>query len=362
MATMTETWAPVAGGRRDAELGLVDRARYLAQQQGLAALLSTYVRIGQRFVAEKTAPPPKEALDLIESRFQELLHRDLANVESGFYPKDLLFQFPLREYARAYPHTVRDVFRVIRRIQRRNFTDLPPDIDLSAYPAYYRRNFHWQTDGWLSERSARIYDVNVEILFGGTADIMRRMAIPPLVSALRGQPRARLLDVACGTGRFLLQANRALPQVKLYGLDLSPYYLRHARKVLRGIADVSLVAENAESMPFQDGFFDAVSSVFLFHELPKQARRNVLREVHRVLKPGGTVVVCDSAQLEESRPIAHYLRFFAALLQGVHRRSTRAFAVRMRVRGELVRSAVPEQGRGGEEARLSSARDFAATW
>jgi ubiquinone/menaquinone biosynthesis C-methylase UbiE len=129
---------------------------------------------------------------------------------------------------------------------------------------------------------------------------MRRMAIPALKRGLVGKPRGKLLDVGTGTGRFLLQVHETMPDLQLYALDMSPYYLKHARRVLRSIPNVNFVAENAERIPFPDNHFDAVSSVFLFHELPKDARRNVMSELYRVVKPGSQVVINDSAQLVDS--------------------------------------------------------------
>ena len=140
---------------------------------------------------------------------------------------------------------------------------------------------------------------------------MRRMAIPPVVDAVRGLDRPRVLDLACGTGRFLLQLHRALPHAQLFGLDMSGPYLRRATELLAG-TDVSLVADNAEAMPLASAAFDAVTSVFLFHELPADARRRVMREAWRVLLPGGRFVVCDSAQLADSPELARVMRGFAA--------------------------------------------------
>jgi ubiquinone/menaquinone biosynthesis C-methylase UbiE len=122
-----------------------------------------------------------------------------------------------------------------------------------------------------------------------------------------------VLDVACGTGRFLLQLHRAAPDVRLYGLDLSPNYIGRARRNLAHVPDATLLVENAEAMPLQDSTFDAVTSVFLFHELPRDARRNVVREVYRVLKPGGRFVICDSAQLSDSPELAIFLDRFEDL-------------------------------------------------
>ena len=59
-------------------------------------------------------------------------------------------------------------------------------------------------------------------------------------------------------------------------------------------------------MPFADGSFDVVTSIFLLHELPRRVRRVVLAEMRRVLKPGGLVVLEDAAQpsdAPELRPV-----------------------------------------------------------
>src|SRR5262249_1535343 len=154
----------------------------------------------------------------------------------------------------------------------RDYQELPGAIDLERYPPYYRRNFHWQTDGYFSRRSAELYDLSTGLLFAGTTDVMRRQVIPPIsrfllaaatgdaptngaiasngggaapsdAAAAASRPRRacehRLLDVGCGTGRTLAQIALAHPRLRLYGVDLSPYYVQAARDILRGVPDVS---------------------------------------------------------------------------------------------------------------------------
>jgi len=142
---------------------------------------------------------------------------------------------------------------------------------------------------------------------------MRRQIIPPITRFVRvsgGAEHIRLLDVACGTGRTLHQLAQTHPTMRLWGVDLSPHYVRAARKRLADVAELTLAVENAERLPFADGAFDVATSVYLFHELPRNARRNVMRELHRVVRPGGLVVIEDSAQLVESAAIATALTEF----------------------------------------------------
>jgi ubiquinone/menaquinone biosynthesis C-methylase UbiE len=292
----------------------IDRARYLTQQLGLS-LQATALQETARAIAR--IPRPRFApavLREIQRRYRGLLDLDLANVEAGLYPRDLLFQIPLAEYARTFPSLVRDAPRTVRRMRRGDYRDLPASIELADYPAYYRRTFHWQTDGYLSDHSAALYDLGVELLFRGTADVMRRQVIPPISRFLAEtcDPRSRLLDVACGTGRTLRQLATAHPALRLYGVDLSPYYVRAARALLRDVGHAALSVDNAEALPFADAAFDVVTSVYLFHELPRAARRRVAAELARVARPGGVVVVEDSAQLADSPELSEVLASFAA--------------------------------------------------
>ena len=169
------------------------------------------------------------------------------------------------------------------------------------------QNFHHQTDGYLSDRSANLYDLQVEILFGGSADAMRRRILAPLKQGLKvfadvPSRQVRVLDVACGTGRTLKFIRSALPQASLFGTDLSPAYLRKANQLLSEIPGElpQLLQANAEELPYMDNYFHAATCVFLFHELPPDVRQRVIEQCFRVTKPGGVFVICDSIQVSDS--------------------------------------------------------------
>ena len=129
--------------------------------------------------------------------------------------------------------------------------------------------------------------------------MMRRQALPPLAEAFAGrdQRKLRLVDIGCGTSRFLDCVKQAWPRLPVIGLDMSEAYVRHARRHLKRWSRTSFMVANGQAIPVPDNSCDAVTSIFLLHELPPQVRRDVIAEAARVLKPGGRLVLIDSLQL-----------------------------------------------------------------
>jgi ubiquinone/menaquinone biosynthesis C-methylase UbiE len=246
--------------------------------------------------------PPKNAAASrarLRAAFRALFDQDRANIEAGLYPPPRdLDPARLSETLLASRDFFADAREVNARRSRRGGVEARALDPAGRYPAYYRQNFHYQTDGWLSRRSARLYDTQVEVLFTGAADAMRRAALAEVAREIRGrdQRQVALLDVACGTGRFLEQTLDAFPRLDATGADLSPAYVEEAAERLAGRPTAKAIEANAESLPFEDGAFDVVVSIFLFHELPPRVRRLVATEMARVVKPGGLVVFADSLQ------------------------------------------------------------------
>lgn len=100
-----------------------------------------------------------------------------------------------------------------------------------------------------------------------------------------------VLDVACGSGIYTRPFARALPDGRVVGLDLSRPMLRHALRRARAehLENVSFVRGDALRLPFPDARFDVVNCCGALHLFPDAAR--ALREVHRVLRPGGRFTV-----------------------------------------------------------------------
>tara|TARA_B100000965_G_scaffold277920_1_gene235724 strand:+ start:1309 stop:2370 length:1062 start_codon:yes stop_codon:yes gene_type:complete len=249
----------------------------------------------------------QDLLKEVRSSMERLERIDWQEAEEGVYPKSQLFEAPWLEWAKKYPLVWMDMPRTWERRKNNKTREIPKNVKEDDYPNYYLQNFHHQTDGYLSKHSAEIYDLQVEILFNGTADSMRRRILAPLKRGLKRfssqeSKKIKVLDIATGTGRTLQQIQSALPEAELFGLDLSGSYLKQASKYLssRNGDLVELTKGNAEKMPYLSNSFQAVTCVFLFHELPRDARQNVLNECFRLLEPGGTLILADSIQIEDS--------------------------------------------------------------
>jgi ubiquinone/menaquinone biosynthesis C-methylase UbiE len=291
---------------------------YDTLQQGKNYLsLAHKTLVGQlrQIVAPSTRPTislPLELLPIIQSKLEKLRAADLADAEAGVYPTSLLFDDPWADYLRYYPMLCLDMPKIWERVDRKEYQQFSAQVDTAGYPSYYVQNFHHQTDGYLSDDSANLYDLQVEILFGGSADPMRRRVLAPLKAGLQQSfanvpaKQQRVLDIACGTGRTLRAIRATLPQASLYGTDLSPAYLRKANELLSQIPGElpQLAQANAEELPYLDNYFHAITCVFLFHELPGVVRQNIIEEAFRTLQPGGTFVICDSIQLSDSPELA----------------------------------------------------------
>jgi ubiquinone/menaquinone biosynthesis C-methylase UbiE len=113
-----------------------------------------------------------------------------------------------------------------------------------------------------------------------------RALVGQIRTLLHPEPGLTLLDLACGSGDLADVA----PPLRYVGTDID---VRRVRLASRG-GSLSVLVSNARSLPLQDGSVDRVLAAGLFHHLSDAEAAAVLREIARVLRPGGLVVVLDA--------------------------------------------------------------------
>ena len=132
---------------------------------------------------------------------------------------------------------------------------------------------------WLYDGISRLAALSV-----GGEGRFRRLAL----AGLTVTPETKVLDLCCGSG----QATQLLVQYSrdVTGLDASPLSLKRARQ---NVPQASYVEAFAERMPLPDEHFDLVHTSAAMHEMEPAQLRQIIKEVYRVLKPGGVFTLVD---------------------------------------------------------------------
>ncbi|MEX2204614.1 MAG: methyltransferase domain-containing protein [Myxococcota bacterium] len=119
-------------------------------------------------------------------------------------------------------------------------------------------------------------------------------ALARLVEQAELAPGQRVLDLGCGTGAGTLKAKRAQAGIEIVGVDPDPKALARAkRKAERAGLSIEFQEGFGDALPCADARFDRVLSSFMFHHLESEQKPAVLRELLRVLRPGGRLHLVD---------------------------------------------------------------------
>ncbi|MER7373485.1 class I SAM-dependent methyltransferase [Streptomyces lanatus] len=128
------------------------------------------------------------------------------------------------------------------------------------------------------------YDKEAERYDASRGGEPRAAAAAEAVLGLLPEGTLHLLDVACGTG---IVTRRLAARLSVTGVDLTPAMARQAAARVPG----AVVLADSRRLPFRDGRFDAVSSVWLLHLAPTaEDVRTIIGECARMLRPGGVYV------------------------------------------------------------------------
>jgi len=317
-----------AGAFSDA-IGMQYWAYHLARMgffatQGVASVaLSSLAGVDTERVVGFSLTTPRKAgvpLTTLVSEAASMFKQDLECVRAGEYrlPWDMSTPGHRQRNPVYMARKAVEYFQEATGVLGRRERGKPEDVwlDSDMYPDYYRQTYHFQTDGWMSSRSASVYETSTETLFLGRQDAMQRMTLVPMragAEEVAREGRAMdVLEVGCGTGRFATFVRDNHPTACVTMLDLSPFYLEEARKNhenwerTRGaeernqgtrVGTARFVQGKAESLPFPHASLDIVTSTYMLHEIPLHARVPFFKEASRVLRPNGRLIVNDSIQL-----------------------------------------------------------------
>jgi ubiquinone/menaquinone biosynthesis C-methylase UbiE len=115
-----------------------------------------------------------------------------------------------------------------------------------------------------------------------------------LVRQAQIRPGHRVLDLGCGTGTLTILAKQTHPDSEVAGLDGDPKVLEIARaKARKAGVEIAFQEGMAFQLPYPDGSFDRVLCSLVLHHLTTENKQRALKEVRRVLRPGGELHVAD---------------------------------------------------------------------
>jgi SAM-dependent methyltransferase len=171
-----------------------------------------------------------------------------------------------------------------------------------TYPSYYLQPFHAYKTGNLSWEAATEVEVAAYAAHariwsdtGSKAgDARLRESFHTILKQQIPNDPQTILDLGCSVGMSTFALQDTYPKATLTGLDLSPYFLAIAQyRTQQTQRSVEWVHSAAEATPFADNSFDLVSTCLMCHELPQHATQSILKEAHRLLKPGGHLAIMD---------------------------------------------------------------------
>jgi SAM-dependent methyltransferase len=127
----------------------------------------------------------------------------------------------------------------------------------------------------------------------------------------------RVLDVGCGAGWALVQLAERFPAISLVGIDVEPYSVELARRLIeeRALSDRCQARLQSVDRLGEDGAYDVATSFLVVHEIPPDLKAAAFAAVARALKPGGHFLIFDEVYPETDEMLRAMPTRFAALAQ-----------------------------------------------
>jgi ubiquinone/menaquinone biosynthesis C-methylase UbiE len=165
-----------------------------------------------------------------------------------------------------------DLLSSIHQSTKRDYLARVNDIE---YPKAKAANLakKWDYDYW--DGSRKICYGGYKYMEGRWEKVARSM-----VEHYGIKPGDKILDIGCGKGFLLYELTKVIPNIEVFGIDISKYAIENSKEEIRD----SLHIGNAISLPFDDGYFDFVFSITTLHNLHCYELDLALREMERVAK------------------------------------------------------------------------------
>lgn len=166
-----------------------------------------------------------------------------------------------------------------------DWLELNPDLEIPDYLRW--ADFHQHRGGtWSEQTDGLIYELARQSAF--LTEAGDRNIYSWSYSMLPERQYPRVLDWGTGHGAGIREFKRSHPDSECYGVDISAPCLKlaHFRAVEEGLP-IHFSQQNLECLDYEDNYFDLAVHIFMWHEIPPQNLVNALREIYRVLKPGG---------------------------------------------------------------------------
>ena len=232
-------------------------------------------KFDMRQLAGKRWPPPPWHLETIGAEL------------SGPEPKDRMRSVVARMASQVAP----------------DFSAVDWDRELAAFavhkgedfPAYYRQPFHSVPGGYLSEAAATGDRGAMEAIYE-EAHPRRSLGVRDALASLVPAEARTVVDFGAGTGDGAAAIARRLPGAQVTALEASPFMIIAGRVQNAGVENLRFAQGFAERSGLCAESVDAAAITLVLHECPNAVKREILAEVHRVLRPGGALVLSDTPQ------------------------------------------------------------------
>jgi SAM-dependent methyltransferase len=199
------------------------------------------------------------------------------------------------------PESKERMMRVVRRMsdqQVPDYSGIDWDHELAAFgdidfPNYYQQPFHSVPGGYLSEAAAVGDRCAMESIYQD-AHPQRSMGVRSELATLIPADAKRAVELGAGTGDGAAAIARRIPQAEVTALEASPFMIIVGRLQNAEVRNLNFVQGFAEDTKLEDDSIDAIMITLVFHECPNKIKRDILAEAHRILRPGGALVLSDT--------------------------------------------------------------------